>query len=585
MTASSAQRGLARRWTARLDRIEIERGSVVVGAIAFIVVALTYARMYFGADFTDQAYYVVVPYRFALGARPFIDETAPQQTAGLLVFPFISAYHAVFGVSGIILFARHLHFLFSVAVASCVYLGLRPFARTRAEGFLPSLIPIAFVPFNLPDLSYNNLASGFFVAGCFLGLRSLATQGSAAIATAGLAHGLAIFVYPTFVLPALVYVSILTLLGVPPRRRILVSYAVGVVIPVAALVAVFAHAGLDNIRNVFTNARDFSNEGGSLGKALRIAGEAATIGWRAPLGLLALAAAIGSWRYRPRLAALLLWVIPLLLVPLTFVRRDYGSLYYVMIYGMLALPLYVLRRHDATTRRLFLAIWPAAFVGGLAPAWSSANGAINFALGFLPAAVITTLFLARAADAEWPPAQPRIGLRTILANTSVVVFLALQFTSVYRDRNIAWLGSRVQSGAYAGIYTTAEKRMFIARLTSDVRRLASAKCRILFYDNFPAGYLLSRSHAYTNAAWLLGAKNSKPNPYHRVLLRYYERKGALPDVVVRMTIGFGKREVTEVRRDPLDRLVTQSRIYRIAAKRDTYSIYDLRSTDCLGPGR
>src|SRR5690348_2654767 len=101
-----AYEALARRRTDGVARTEIDRSAFAVRAVAVIVVAITYARIYFGADFTDQAYYVAIPYRFVLGARPFIDETTPsQQMAGLLAFPFIWAYHTLFGVTAIILFA------------------------------------------------------------------------------------------------------------------------------------------------------------------------------------------------------------------------------------------------------------------------------------------------------------------------------------------------------------------------------------------------------------------------------------------------------------------------------------------------
>jgi hypothetical protein len=208
-----------------------------------LVVALTNWRLFYGVDFTDEAYYVEIPYRFVLGARPFIDETTPsQQGAAMLAYPIFAAYHAIAGVAGVILFARELHLLFSCFVGACVFVGLRPYARNQRGS--PSFIdPIAFVPFNLHDLSYNNLASGFVTAGCFLGLRCLATKQLSSAAAAGLAHGLGIFVYPTLIAPALAYALIFLRLSAPPRRHVLVAYASAALLPVAVLAAVVAHRG------------------------------------------------------------------------------------------------------------------------------------------------------------------------------------------------------------------------------------------------------------------------------------------------------------------------------------------------------
>src|ERR1051326_3846489 len=97
----------------------IDRWTLAATAFAVVVLGLTYWRVLYGVDFTDEAYYVAVPLRFVLGARPYIDETTPsQQTAALLMYPFIAAYHAAAGLGGIVLFARSLHFLFACAVAA-----------------------------------------------------------------------------------------------------------------------------------------------------------------------------------------------------------------------------------------------------------------------------------------------------------------------------------------------------------------------------------------------------------------------------------------------------------------------------------
>jgi hypothetical protein len=580
LVRSTARPPQAARDTTRPARTGIDLGAIAACVFALIVVAITYVRIYFGADFTDQAYYVAVPYRLVLGARPFIDETSASQTAGFVEVPFIWLYHAVVGVTGIMLFERHLHFLFSVGVAVCVFVGLRPFARSASEALLPSLLPIVFMPFNLPDLGYNNLASGFFTAGCFLGLRAFSSQNRGLIAAAGFAHGWAIVSQPAYAVPAFVYGFLLTILERNGLRRFLPLYAVGVLLPLAVLAGIAAHAGFGNARHVFDTARQ--GESAGPGKAIRVLGQVLALGARAPLGVLSLVAAIVSWRRRRKLAVGFLLLTPLLLTPLGMVTRVQGSLYYVGIYALLALPLFLLRRDDLTARRLFLAVWPTALAGGLAAAWSSTNEVTNFGLGALPGAVVTTLLLARAVDDRWPPSMRRPEVRTLLANSALAVLVALQWTSFYRDSGITTLGSRIRGGAYAGIYTTAAKQKFVAAMTSDLRRLSPGRCRILFYDDFPAGYLLSGSRAYTNAVWLFGETNAE----RRSLLRYYSARGALPDVIVRVTkvLGF-EGAITYSKTDPVDRLVTRSGTYRLRAKRDTYSVYDHRHARCLASAR
>ena len=90
------------------------------------LVAASYARMYFGVDFTDEAFYVALPYRFANGARPLVDEALlVQQSSAVLLYPFVKSYTGVAGTKGIVVFARHLHFLFVCGVWAAITMSLR----------------------------------------------------------------------------------------------------------------------------------------------------------------------------------------------------------------------------------------------------------------------------------------------------------------------------------------------------------------------------------------------------------------------------------------------------------------------------
>ena len=115
----------------------------------------------------------------------------------------------------------------------------------------------------------------------------------------------------------------------------------------------------------------------------------------------------------------------------------------------------------------------------------------------------------------------------------VAIGVALQYLSVYRDASMRHLTVGVTDGAYAGLYTTREKRDFLAALDRDLAAVSASSCRIVFYDTFPAGYLLGHGRSATNATWLVDVADDQEADYQRVLLRYYEQSG-LPDIVVRL---------------------------------------------------
>lgn len=57
---------------------------IILGGIAIL---LGYARLYFGVDFLDEGWYVATTAQFSQGAKPFLNEIAPQQVPFILLAP------------------------------------------------------------------------------------------------------------------------------------------------------------------------------------------------------------------------------------------------------------------------------------------------------------------------------------------------------------------------------------------------------------------------------------------------------------------------------------------------------------------
>ena len=142
--------------------------------------------------------------------------------------------------------------------------------------------------------------------------------------------------------------------------------------------------------------------------------------------------------------------------------------------------------------------------------------------------------------------------------------------------------SRIDSGPYSGIYTTFDRKRFVETLSRDLATQSPSTCSILFYDKFPAGYLLSSSRPKTNAVFQLIVQNSSLVKYRTGLLGYYATRGGPPDVIVRMISVPGvalTRPITQV--DPLDQLAVRSGAYARVQKRAEYEIYARRTARCL----
>lgn len=553
-------------------------------AIAAVVAmaGLTYGRLFYGVDFTDEAFYVAVPYRFVLGAQPLVDETnIVQQTPAVLLFPFVALWHWLVGIEGLVLYARHLHFLFTAGVAASVLVSLRRLLDDSVSSAVYAAAAVAFVPFGIHALSYNTFASGFFTAGCFLGAAWAIRGGRSFLVGAGCAHGLAIFTYPTFALPVACCFAVLYAASRARSLRALVPALVPTAIGMLVTVAFFVHRGFGTIDALVAQTADFGDQGGGLGEVADIASFVWTsFTYKYAAAALLLAAAVARlWRPGAALAPLVL--LPVAALPADL-RTSASATIYVTSFALLAPFLVaVLLRDNALARRLLLLIWIPAAVAGVTTALSSANGPINVAIGFFPALIATAaligLALQRVSRADLVPAV------VLLA-----IGVALQYLSVYRDAGIQHLTTSVADGPYAGIYTTAAKRDFLTALDRDLGAAVGPDCRIVFYDTFPAGYLLGHGRPATNATWLLDVADEDEVRYQRLLLDYYDRHGGLPDVAVRLDrIPLTSSDTFEqdyAPEEPLQRVFGRSG-YELRDTESGYSISERRGTTCARPQR
>jgi hypothetical protein len=102
------------------------------------------------------------------------------------------------------------------------------------------------------------------------------------------------------------------------------------------------------------------------------------------------------------------------------------------------------------------------------------------------------------------------------------------YPGFYREDPYPALTAVVKSGPYKGIRTSPEKFRFLEMITADLAKLSKPGDRLLFYDRFPAGYLLTDLRAATDTAWLF------PMTQRGMTVDYFQRMKIRPDLVFRM---------------------------------------------------
>jgi len=529
----------------RTSRIE----RVAVAVVAIAVLALTYARLYFGVNLTDEAFYTAVPYHLVRGGNVFVSSpVVAQGFVGLLLYPIVKLYYGVAGLHGIVLFMRHVQFVFALLVGVSVAFSLRDTLGAWRSTLL-GLVPVAYVPFLLHSPSYNVLGCGFLTAGCFLGyacLRRPESRGTRI--AAGACLGLTVFTYPPLAAAAITALALrLVVADRAGRRRSVLDLAVAA-LPVLAMGALVLAVGVGRFLD---DTRSRSQILSTNSQKLAAVRDDALLELRHPLLVLALLAVIVlAWRRLPLVVFAVCVVLPYLVVPPG--QLDFStSLEFVSHIAWFAPALYPIVRERAGATQLFVVCWFPGLVGGFVTGLSSRLGGTSAGVGALPAALVSAVFLVWAASVLLPR---RIESLAILPGiVTVVILLVIDVVPTFFEDSAFSLHARVHGGAFAGLRTSAAQRRTIEDLQHDLGGL-DPTCRLAVLDQ-PGGYLLTRANFAGGAEFLA---------HHDDLLARYRRDG-FPDVVV----------LDELQRNRHDPLLDALRAppYRKLATRPFYTLY------------
>jgi len=428
-----------------------KRSSLLTACAAFIaagvVGALSY-RIGLGFDPQDEGFAVVVPWRWALGDRPFVDEMNLVQTAGFLTYPFVKVYVWLTGGSeGIVLYLRQLYVLWVGIVTGVVFFGIRGLVRWQYVAAIAGVY-VSFVVLGATQLSSATLAAGFLTIGVALGVRvvlageEMGRGRRATAAVAGVAHGLAAVAAPTLlVLPPFYAAAMALAVGrLVPRRlagalwakdalaareaarrsaphlddadprtaraawRAVSAYAAGffAVAVTASLVALsFGWSNLTrDWRYQMSLAYDLDQLGGAA-KGWRLVTGAAEIAVSVPLSLLSGAALLFLLRSRPRLARVGLVLLPFALY-FAGRRAETETTGFAVVAAAFAALAYFFVQPRFAERAARLLVWVVApaVVAGSWIAFTAVDGLANAAVGLAPVFIAAGLFMVWSAGPE-----------------------------------------------------------------------------------------------------------------------------------------------------------------------------------------
>lgn len=514
-------------------------GVVAVAVTVAAVVAMAW-RLRFGVDFGDEAYYIGLAYRFVLGDRPFVDEMSLLQIASFLTYPLVKAYVALHGTYGIVLFMRVAWFAATLFLCAAGFAFLRMVMRWELA-LVACVLPLLVVPFNIPTLSYDSMGAGLLALGVALGAwHAVQRRGWGWLLAAGLVHGLAVVAYPTLGVAVVAFAAALLVLDGRRGLRGVAVYVGGAVAVLAVLAVALVRFGIPNVRHSLAYMMALSGYAGGASKIAVVAGRTLTFLALEPLFVAALVVAYAAFLAfgdRGRWALLL---VPLGMYPvvtglpaLTGAARNMGAILMIGLFGVY-LGLFTLGRPLA--RRVYVwAVLPSV-VAAAVTAYTSTNGFVNAGIGFFPMLFATPALLALALHEP----RPQGSLSALVLPWALMAVLAVtllhaaqyEYRAIYRDGRLEFLTHQVTSGPYAGLWTLKDTAQASAELETTVKRYVLPGDRVMFFDDFPAGYLYTTARPAVNTLWLSRSDN-RPGVAANYTLAYWRATGNVPDVVFR----------------------------------------------------
>jgi len=542
--------------------------AAAVGTAA-AAVAFTWFRLFVGMDLQSESFYVLIPWRWALGDRPFVDEPSLVQIPGLLTYPLVKLFGIVrhYDVTGLVLYMRHWYLIMMIGVALAVFLLLRRLVRWELALPVASLF-VTFLFFATPQLSYNSMGMAFLTLGATMGAwvvvlgkgRGYALAAGVAFALAVAAYSSLLFIAP-FVAVFFVFAQGRRAVGTVAERafrdppdpegpptgraawRSLSAWVAGVVLVLVPFGLLLLSFGAGNLRHAyhFTVAiAHGANQLGGAAKTVQVSEEFWHFLASRPYVIVAALLIYLVYRRWPRAGRALLALLPVGLW-LAAQRPMLGASGYVVVFALLAPYLYLFvparRRDDGA--RLLIWVWPTAMLAGAMTAYTSASGYANAAVGFASAVMISGLFLAWSLEAATDPDEPRSAERPrtpwlALAVLVAIVALTISFQFRFQEVQMPYgqLTSRFSSGPWWGIKVTPERRRLMDGFGADLKAQGRPDDRLLVIYDASGYYLYWNGRLATGMYWISG--DEKTGRLDPTTINYYRVHHVVPTLVVHL---------------------------------------------------
>lgn len=464
---------------------------------------------YFGISLNDEPFPFAVALRFLQGQKPFVDDLSPVIPLAFLLMPLIKLSLIIHhGKNELLLFLRHLYIVFQVGLGLYVYYSVKKYLPTTLMAFFVAILIMAYHPFGINNFHYDTLGASFWAIIVFQQYNFLFQKNNPwhSYVTFSIFNVLLCLVYPTFIF-LLVPLYVCSSFSLRDVKTFWISHIlIGMMALISLLFIVFIYfnvAAID-IRNTIFFIKDlfqlYAKHQSIFQKFIYVSGALISEYGKIVLSMfmmVGIAAFFQKSKFISPVLLLLAMLVPLVGVDWTNARYT-EIFYFLNCTGFSGSIIYVffLRKH-LLPKRLFSSIWIPSFIAGFLTSTTSSNFALNFIIGFFPAAILGFIFCylaisERTSFINNPWCQYLATRGVIIYGLIAVAFF--QFHYIYGSVVIG-LSQFYQSskysipGPFAGLYIEPYWYDHLEQLQRDIYKIDTDKNKYIYFGPFSAGYL------------------------------------------------------------------------------------------------
>ena len=496
----------------------------------FGMMVICYLRLYLGVGllgFQDEYHWVGAAALSAHGGVPFINDTNIQQLCGLIYEPVVALYYKLFGNFGVLLVVRHLYFLATVGAAWLFFVLF----RTKVD-FISALalaaLPLVGLSWGVPSLGYNAIGGLCFGCGSLLAVRGLERGHARMIAWSGFLFFIALAVYPTLLGALLVLWTFITLsclaLRKPFWRQLLLGNSITAGLLIVFILSLIWRSSFADLMFAYK----FSTMQSSMGNLWAKLGYGLLLlkGFCPPFWLLIpwFLLWLGLWFWRE--VPWQFFVIPVSVYIAVQEPPESGA-YYPAMYLVIAvsgLPLVIRAvRQDFARNWAEFVLWATGLTAVIFPWWASA---LTLYVTF-----VTSTYCCAPLFVFSQTRRSRPWLSLLLMIIPLLVFK--QKVAMGQTDDVVPLRELVmmEDGPYAGLFTSAARAEWLRGIEADLAAASVDARSILFYDEFPLGFLMTPLYPATRSIYMHGlGESARVRDYYP---QFYSDPLMRPDVIFR----------------------------------------------------